>query len=58
MKDIRKKNRRWGFVAATALAVGLAAGSVTSFAADKALAPSADEKQVKLKEELKEEASR
>ena len=48
MKDIRKKNRRWGFVAATALAVGLAAGSVTSFAADKALAPSADEKQVKL----------
>ncbi len=50
MKDIRqnKRNRRWGFVAATALAVGLAAGSVTSFAADKALEPSAAEKQVKL----------
>ena len=50
MKDIkqRKRNRRWSFVAATALAVGLAAGSVTSFAAEKSLTPSADEKPVKL----------
>ena len=39
-----KRNRRWGFVASTALAVGLAAGSVTAFAAEKPLAPAAAEK--------------
>ena len=35
----KKNNRKWGSAAALALAVGLAAGSVTTAAAEKAMAP-------------------